>query len=180
MSKKHKKQRTLTEKNLQLWFPIEKNKITHWKVDRYLDDIIILRAFDEVADRVKWWNENAGHYKNIHLCDRAKKWDRSKKYRKRHIAIFEEEANELIQAARDNNTQEMLDGFGDVIFTLFGMAAAAGMEDQIGLAILEVIVSNDSKLKGDKPHNAEGKLLKTETFVPPRFDLVAKAMLKEN
>ncbi len=42
----------------------------------------------------------------------------------------------------------LADGFGDVIFTLFGcMYAAASMEDQIGLAILEVIASNDSKLQ---------------------------------
>lgn len=180
MSKKHKKQRTLTEKKLRVWFPIKKNKVVDWEIDRHFEDLTILKGFNEVADRVMWWNENAGHYNNIRLYERAEKWDNSKKYRKRHIAIFEEEVNELIQAARDNNIQEMLDGFGDVLFTLFGMAAAAGMEDQIGLTILEVMESNESKLKGDKPHNAEGKLLKTETFVPPRFDLVAKALLKEN
>lgn len=180
MSKKHKKQRTLIEKKLRSNFPIENNKVKDWKIDRYLEELTILKGFNEVADRVMWWNENAGHYNNIRLYERAEKWDKSKKYRKRHIAIFEEEVNELIQAARDNNIQEMLDGFGDVLFTLFGMAAAAGMEDQVGLTILEVIESNQSKLKGDTPHNAEGKLLKTETFIPPRFDLVAESMLEGN
>ncbi len=62
---------------------------------------------------VKWWNENAGHYKTFTYVT-GLKMGPSKNTANRHIAIFEEEATNFIQAARDN-IQEMLDGFGDVI-----------------------------------------------------------------
>jgi predicted HAD superfamily Cof-like phosphohydrolase len=82
-------------------------------------------------------------------------------------ALMREELDELIEAMRDEDIVSVADGLADLLYVVFGTAAAYGVP--IDDVFLEVHRSNMSKLGSDgRPVvGANGKRLKGPRYRPP-------------
>lgn len=188
MSKKHKKSKKSKKKTTLFERKLNNEVLPLFDGHMFLDDnakglfdtLIIPVGLRAAVREVGWWNSHAEQLRYWDSeTERSKKFAKDKTYRKKFIAIFEEEAQELINAAKKPDVELMLDGIGDVLFTLFGLACAAGLDDQLGAAFMEVCESNETKLRGEQRKDAEGKLMKGDEYKPPRFDLITKSITKK-
>ena len=68
----------------------------------------------------------------------------------------------------EDDRVELLDGIADVLFTLFGLAAKAGLTDKVEPAFWEVVRSNQTKLIDNKVLPG-GKVGKGPHYEPPNL-----------
>ena len=79
----------------------------------------------------------------------------------------------LDQEYREKVLTDLYDAFGDVLFTLLGLAVKTHTGYDLSAALERVCESNRTKFKGGKTDPETGKFIKGEGFVPPDFkDLV--------
>lgn len=113
---------------------------------------------------VERWNIQAGQLDPNNL-----KWDKLPHCRQA-VDFLREEVNEVEQAAMsiEDDRIELLDGIADVLFTLFGLAAKAGLTDKVESAFWEVVRSNRTKLIDNKVLPG-GKVGKGPHYEPPNL-----------
>lgn len=147
-------------------------------------------AFDEFVNEVSNWNIQVGqippnisdHMKTLFTAE----GDREALLRPA-LNFFLEEVDELKEAVdlmakpkfamdqeyRAKVLTDLYDAFGDVLFTLLGLAVKTHMGYDLSAALERVCESNRTKFKGGKTDPETGKFVKGEGFVPPDFkDLV--------
>lgn len=113
---------------------------------------------------VERWNTQAGQLDPSNL-----KWDELPHCRQA-VDFLREEVNEVELAAMslEDNRVELLDGIADVLFTLFGLAAKAGLTDKVESAFWEIVRSNQTKLIDNKVLPG-GKVGKGPHYEPPNL-----------
>ena len=113
---------------------------------------------------VERWNTQAGQLDPNNL-----KWDELPHCRQA-VDFLREEVNEVELAAMslEDDRVELLDGIADVLFTLFGLAAKAGLTDKVEPAFWEVVRSNRTKLIDNKVLPG-GKVGKGPHYEPPNL-----------
>lgn len=118
----------------------------------------------EAVRAVEKWNIEAGQLDPNNL-----KWDELPHCRQA-VDFLREEVNEVELAAMDleDDRVELLDGIADVLFTLFGLAAKAGLTDKVEPAFWEVVRSNQTKLIDNKILPG-GKVGKGPHYEPPNL-----------
>lgn len=120
-----------------------------------------MTSLNEFADRIRRWNEEAGQIP-------VDVWGPDgQDARIFSIELICEEITEWEQALDDGDKVEALDAVCDVLFTVFGLAAKAGLTPYISKALEEVCRSNDSKFVGDRVVLPSGKMGKGTGFTPP-------------
>lgn len=147
-------------------------------------------AFDDFVNEVSNWNMQVGqippnisdHMKVLFHVD----GDREALLRPA-LNFFLEEVGELKEAVdlmanpkfaldqeyRAKALTDLYDAFGDVLFTLLGLAVKTHTGYDLSEALERVCESNRTKFKGGKTDPETGKFVKGEGFVPPDFkDLV--------
>lgn len=147
----------------------------------------LTRAAREVAE----WNERFQHIPEDDDT-REKMWRYDADHRDLALRLIEEEVTELREAstalvppgdeltsediwdaAKDTylpkaNDVEVLDAIADILFTVFGLAAKAGLSDLVEPAFNEVVRSNWTKMGPDGPEfYPNGKVAKPETYEAP-------------
>lgn len=86
-------------------------------------------------------------------------------------SLIAEEVGELDEAIQDNNRVEMLDALLDILVVTIGAMHSLGVDEEN--AWKEVIASNMSKVDsatGKVLKREDGKVIKPDTFKPPRLD----------
>lgn len=85
--------------------------------------------------------------------------------------ILLEELEEYRDAARVNDSVEIADAIGDILYITFGLVTKYGLEDKIEAIFDEIHASNMSKLGDDgKPILREdGKILKGPDYFKPNI-----------
>lgn len=123
-----------------------------------------LSSLAEAVRAVEEWNIEAGQLDPNNL-----KWDELPHCRQA-VDFLREEVNEVELAAMDleDDRVELLDGIADVLFTLFGLAAKAGLTDKVEPAFWEVVRSNQTKLIDNKILPG-GKVGKGPHYEPPNL-----------
>ena len=83
--------------------------------------------------------------------------------------LIEEEFNELKDAINDNDIVEVADALTDLLYVVYGMGAAMGIE--LDYCFGEVHSSNMSKLgeDGEPIYREDGKVLKGSNYKPPNL-----------
>lgn len=129
-------------------------------------------AINEVSD----WNAAFGHIDDDPIKD-AQKWPERKGLA---TDLVVEEVNELLVAVRDDDKVEMLDAVCDILVTVFGLAAKAGIHQYIVPAFEEVMSSNWSKLdeNGDPVYYENGKIGKSDLYFPPELAQIIEGVDK--
>lgn len=135
----------------------------------------LTRAAREVAK----WNERFQHIPEDDDT-REKLWRYDAEYRDLALQLIEEEVYELASATYANptvskngmlnreNDVEVLDAIADILFTVLGLAAKAGLSDLVEPAFKEVVRSNWTKMGPDGPEfYPNGKVAKPETYEAP-------------
>lgn len=97
-----------------------------------------------------------------------------------HMKLIEEEFQELEEALRDNDLQEVFDALVDLKYVITGMGVHMGLPLDEGWA--EVHASNLSKLDEngepmyhDGTEGPVGKVKKSHLFREPRLDVILEA-----
>lgn len=123
-----------------------------------------LTSLAEAVRAVEEWNVEAGQLDPSNL-----KWDELSHCRQA-VDFLREEVNEVELAAMslEDDRVELLDGIADVLFTLFGLAAKAGLTDKVEPAFWEVVRSNQTKLIDNKVLPG-GKVGKGPHYEPPNL-----------
>lgn len=147
-------------------------------------------AFDDFVNEVSNWNMQVGQIPP-NISDRMKvlfhvDGDREALLRPA-LNFFLEEVGELKEAVdlmakpkfaldqeyRAKVLTDLYDAFGDVLFTLLGLAVKTHTGYDLSEVLERVCESNRTKFKGGKTDPETGKFVKGEGFVPPDFkDLV--------
>jgi NTP pyrophosphatase (non-canonical NTP hydrolase) len=131
---------------------------------------------------VKDWNTKFRHISEDD-DEREDQWRSDFGYRELALLLIEEEVSELSDAILRNNDfkvdtdmrlpkerdVEVLDALVDILVTVFGMAAKAGLDELIEPAFKEVMRSNWSKLDkdGNPVYYPNGKIAKSEEYSKP-------------
>ena len=147
-------------------------------------------AFDDFVNEVSNWNMQVGqippnisdHMKVLFHVD-----DDREALLRPALNFFLEEVGELKEAVdlmakpkfaldqeyRAKVLTDLYDAFGDVLFTLLGLAVKTHTGYDLSEVLERVCESNRTKFKGGKTDPETGKFVKGEGFVPPDFkDLV--------
>jgi thymidylate synthase (FAD) len=147
-------------------------------------------AFDDFVNEVSHWNMQVGQIPP-NISDHMKalfhvNGDREALLRPA-LNFFLEEVGELKEAVdlmakpkfaldqeyRAKVLTDLYDAFGDVLFTLLGLAVKTHTGYDLSEVLERVCESNRTKFKGGKTDPETGKFVKGEGFVPPDFkDLV--------
>lgn len=136
----------------------------------------LTKAVQEVAE----WNERFQHIPEDDDT-REKMWRYDDDWRLLAVRLVQEETNELAEATKaesspcsiDNmlpreNDVEVLDAIADILVTVFGVAAKAGLTELVEPAFKEVMRSNWTKMGPDGPEfYPSGKVAKPETYEAP-------------
>lgn len=136
----------------------------------------LTKAVQEVAE----WNERFQHIPEDDDA-REKMWRYDDDWRLLAVRLVQEETNELAEATKaesspcsmDNmlpreNDVEVLDAIADILFTVFGVAAKAGLTELVEPAFKEVVRSNWTKMGPNGPEfYPSGKVAKPETYEAP-------------
>lgn len=136
----------------------------------------LTEAVQEVAE----WNERFQHIPEDDDT-REKMWRYDYDWRLLAVRLVQEETNELAEATKaehspcsmDNmlpreNDVEVLDAIADILFTVFGVAAKAGLTELVEPAFQEVLRSNWTKMGPDGPEfYPSGKVAKPDTYEAP-------------
>lgn len=115
---------------------------------------------------------------------RENMWRYDDDWRLLAVRLVQEEVEELAEATKaesspcsiDNmlpreNDVEVLDAIADILFTVFGVAAKAGLTDLVEPAFNEVVRSNWTKMGTDGPEfYPNGKVAKPETYEAPDLE----------
>lgn len=123
---------------------------------------------DEAVQSVYDWNLRFGHITGDPHKD-AHRWKYDTVHRYLALDLIEEEIKELADAVKDQDKVEMLDAVCDILVTVFGLAAKAGINQYIPEAFREVMNSNWSKLdaEGNPVYYESGKIGKSDLYYPP-------------
>lgn len=81
--------------------------------------------------------------------------------------LIKEECDETLKALREGNAVEAIDGLCDLMFVTLGAFLAFGVHPDAPFR--EVARSNDTKLLDGVHVRADGKILKSPSFDPPRL-----------
>lgn len=136
----------------------------------------------KAVQEVKEWNLKFHHIPEDDDL-REEQWRNDFDHRMLAFSLIDEEVCELEEAAlcneagyyqRENplpkeNDVEVLDALVDILVTVFGMAAKAGLDELIEPAFKEVMRSNWSKLDkdGNPVYYPNGKVAKSDQYVKP-------------
>lgn len=92
--------------------------------------------------------------------------------------LIKEELNEYREACRQNNTVEIADALGDLLYAIYGTIIQHGIQDKMKEIFEEIDASNMSKLdENGKPIIREdGKIIKSNQFFKPDI----KTILEKN
>lgn len=133
-------------------------------------------ALEACVSNVAIWNVATGHMPVDPRESEEKFWDGDSlgdsNYSEQALALIEEEVEELREAVKDLDKVGTLDAIADILFTLFGLAAKAGLGSKVAPALLEVIRSNNTKIPepGEEPVILEnGKIGKRAGYKPPNL-----------
>lgn len=132
------------------------------------------------AREVYHWNEAFQHIPEDDET-REKMWRYDDDWRLLAVRLVQEEVNELAEGSKaeyspcsiDNmlpreKDVEVLDAIADILFTVFGVAAKAGLTDLVEPAFREVVRSNWTKMGPNGPEfYPNGKVAKPETYEAP-------------
>lgn len=90
-----------------------------------------------------------------------------------HARLLTEELSETLEAMRDRDPVEVLDGLTDLVYVAYGAALHCGFD--LDAAFAEVHRSNMSKLMPDGTvlRRDDGKVLKGPRFTPPDLRALA-------
>lgn len=92
-----------------------------------------------------------------------------------YLSLIQEEVAELFEAVNDNNRTEIFDAILDIVVVTIGAGLSAGFPMAAGWQ--EVMASNMSKVDsktGKVLRRADGKIMKGESYHPPRLDFVLR------
>lgn len=174
--------------------PLEKTNVSPYSPEGYayqlsLDALRDCNAhetvFDHAVTEVARWNIQTGHMNPDPVKAAEEFWSDPQPNRvKRSIAVakqnlavdlIQEEVDELREAVQRNDRVETLDAIADILFTVFGLAAKAGLTHKVDPAFWEVVASNDTKIptKGeDRTILPGGKIGKPAGYRPPNLDQI--------
>ena len=95
--------------------------------------------------------------------------DVPKEIKKLRYDLMKEENEEYLEAVLNNDTVEMADALGDMLYILCGTIITHGMQHKIGEVFDEIQRSNMSKLGSDgKPiYREDGKVMKGPHYFRP-------------
>ena len=90
--------------------------------------------------------------------------------------LMKEENEEYLEAAQNNDSLEIADALGDMLYILCGTILEHGLQHKIEEVFDEIQRSNMSKLGEDgKPiYREDGKVLKGPNYFKPNFDEILK------
>lgn len=91
------------------------------------------------------------------------------KFRWGAIDLIREEVEELEAAVSVDDDVEILDAAADIMFTLYGLVAKAGLDAHIDEVFYEVVRSNWTKHVENPVYDENGKVDKPDTYEPPRI-----------
>lgn len=85
--------------------------------------------------------------------------------------LMEEENLEYLDAANNNNLEEVADALGDMLYILCGTIIEHGMQNKIEKVFEEIQASNMSKLgaEGKPIYREDGKVLKGPNYFKPNL-----------
>ena len=123
---------------------------------------------DEAVQSVYDWNLRFGHIAGDPMVD-AHRWKYDDEHVELALSLVDEEVEELREACLHEDKVEMLDAVCDILVTVFGLAAKAGINQYIPEAFREVMNSNWSKLdaEGNPVYYESGKIGKSDLYYPP-------------
>lgn len=130
------------------------------------------KSLQHYLDEVLNWNIEAGHVQ-IYSADQLDVWEGSEKVRAKAFDLIQEEVDELYEAVMDDDQVEILDALGDILFTVFGLAAKSGHMYILEEGLQEIISSNLTKLGGDKT-DPSVKVGKPKGYKPPNLERIVK------
>ena len=136
----------------------------------------LTKAVQEVAE----WNERFQHIPEDDDT-REKMWRYDDDWRLLAVRLVQEEVEELAEGTKAEHSPcsidtmlprekdvEVLDAIADILFTVFGVAAKAGLTELVEPAFKEVVRSNWTKMGPDGPEfYPNGKVAKPETYEAP-------------
>lgn len=90
--------------------------------------------------------------------------------------LMKEENEEYLEAVQNNDTVEIADALGDMLYILCGTILEHGLQHKIEEVFDEIQRSNMSKLGEDgKPiYREDGKVLKGPNYFKPNFEEILK------
>lgn len=135
------------------------------------------------ARAVEMWNKVFEHIPEDDDT-RENMWRYDDDWRLLAVRLVQEEVEELAEATKaesspcsiDNmlpreNDVEVLDAIADILFTVFGVAAKAGLADLVEPAFREVLRSNWTKMGPNGPEfYPDGKVAKPVTYEAPDLE----------
>lgn len=94
---------------------------------------------------------------------------------KLRVGLIEEELEELKEAIADDDLVEIADALGDLAYVIYGAAHEYNID--LDAAVKEIHKSNMSKLdgSGNVIYRDDGKILKSDLFLPPDLSFILKA-----
>ena len=141
--------------------------------------------------QVRDWNKALGHINEVEegLRPADKRWGIGKvavsyedtpedaekcseeevKFRWGALELIKEELGELEVAVNSDDEVEILDAVADIMFTLYGLVAKAGLDKFVDEAFYEVVRSNWTKHVENPVYDENGKVGKPDTYRPPRI-----------
>ena len=90
--------------------------------------------------------------------------------------LMKEENEEYLEAVQNNDTVEIADALGDMLYILCGTILEHGLQHKIEAVFDEIQRSNMSKLgENGKPiYREDGKVLKGPNYFKPNFEEILK------
>jgi len=85
--------------------------------------------------------------------------------------LMKEENEEYLEAAKNNNLEEVADALGDMLYVLCGTILDHGLQDKIEEIFNEIQKSNMSKLDNNNQpiYREDGKVLKGPNYFEPNL-----------
>ena len=90
--------------------------------------------------------------------------------------LMKEENEEYLEAAQNNDLEEVADALGDMLYILCGTIIEHGMQHKIEAVFDEIQRSNMSKLgaDGEPIYRADGKVMKGPDYFKPNISKILK------
>ena len=134
----------------------------------------------KAVQAVEMWNKAFEHIPEDDDV-REKMWRYDDEWRLLAVRLVQEEVNELAEGSKADTSPcsmdsmlprekdiEVLDAIADILFTVFGVAAKAGLTELVEPAFKEVVRSNWTKMGPSGPEfYPSGKVAKPETYEAP-------------
>lgn len=91
--------------------------------------------------------------------------------------LMKEENEEYLEAAQNNDLEEVADALGDMLYILCGTILEHGLQHKIEAVFNEIQRSNMSKLGEDgKPiYREDGKVMKGPNYFKPNIEAILKS-----